>query len=346
MIEPACHRARARADGSHRSVVRAALVGSVLLVASPVRAGCGPATGSVPTILSELAPLIVATSGGAVQIEPPFGPPQGALDPKLRAFLEGSADFALLTREAAEADLTVFREHHAGRAPFVLPVAAGNWNRFGYVDAVAVIVHRNNPVGSLSLAQLDAVFSTTRWRGHAPVTRWEDVGVALPLGTEPIRVLGGLDWQRQESARALTVRRHVLSVNGQVGSWREVPEGGSEAEVVNRVGRDPAGIGFTGMGHLSDDVRAVPIEQVALTARTARSGSYPLLRTVDLLLDAPDGRIDPRLRRLARSLLRRATQQAIAAQGDLGPLPRRALGRARRRLAALGVSSACKADGG
>ena len=34
------------------------------------------------------------------------------------------------------------------------------------MDALAVYVHRDNPVESLTLAQLDAIFSKTRKRGN------------------------------------------------------------------------------------------------------------------------------------------------------------------------------------
>lgn len=324
--------------------IAAACLGSVIaatLVAAPAWGSCEPARGSAPAIMAKLAPLIVGASGDAARIEPPFGPPQGALDPKLQAFLEGRGDFAFLTRELAEADLATFRAHHDGRAPTVIPVAAGNWNRFGYVDAVAVVVHRSNPVTSLSRAQLDAIFSTTRWRGHDPVATWGDLGVSGSLGASPVRLAGGLGWAPTESARALTIRRHVLSLDGRVGLWRPAPESGSEADVVERVGRDPAGIGFTGMGHLSDEVRAVPIEDVPLTAQTARSGLYPLLRSVDLLIDAPGETIDPRLERLARSLLAPEGQAILERQGDFAALPEGTLEHAHRLLGSLKPARTC-----
>lgn len=317
------------------------LASAALLGAAPPARRCGPAVGSAPTIMAALAPGIVALADGRAALAAPFRPPQGSLDPKLAAFLSGQTNFALLTRELAEPDLALFRASHGGRDPLILPVAAGNWNRFGYVDAVVVIVHRANPVEGLSLAQVDAIFSSSRWRGHAPVATWGDLGVAGPLAGTAIRLAGGDAWASVESARALFVRRRVLNVGGRVGRWRPGPGTGGDADVVARVGRDPAAIGLTGMGHLGADVRPLPIDGVALSAASAHDGSYPLLRTVDLLTDAPAGRIDRRVWRLAAALLSRHGQRLFARQGDLASLPPPVLADARRMLNGLKPVQGC-----
>ena len=100
------------------------------------------AVGSAPLVLAGLATewsAAFARRGGRVRLTRPFGPPQGALDPNLGAFLDGRLDFAFLTREIVEADLARFRSRHRGEDPVIVPVAGGSWRRFGYVDAVVVI---------------------------------------------------------------------------------------------------------------------------------------------------------------------------------------------------------------
>ena len=47
-----------------------------------------------------------------VEVPPPYLPPQGTLNPRLRAFLDGSLDFAFLTREMTASDLAAFRRTH------------------------------------------------------------------------------------------------------------------------------------------------------------------------------------------------------------------------------------------
>jgi len=339
--------ARIRAISARAGVFRVGLAGvlaGVAALAEPgiaAAAGCGPVLASAPILAQRLVAALPSHLSGVLAFKPPFGPPQGDLDPGFADFLDGRRPAALLTREIAEPDLARFRRAHAGRAPVVMPVAAGAWNRFGYVDAVVVIVNRENPLRSLSLRDLDAMLSTTRWRGGGDVTRWGQLGLGGSWRLAPVHLTGGADWQDSESARALTIRRLVLSLPGRTGRWKRAADSGSEAEVVERVGKDRLAVGFTGAGHLSPAVRAVRIEGVAADEATAASGRYPLLRTVDLLFDAPAGRIDPRLARSLDWFLSPEGQGFLGRQGDFAALPAPTLRESRRKLARLSPARGC-----
>jgi phosphate transport system substrate-binding protein len=153
-----------------------------------------------------------------------------------------------------------------------------------------------------------------------------------------IHVVGGDGWSGEESARALTVRRRVLSIGGQVGRWRIVPGSGGENEVVARVAADPQAIGFTGFGHLSAGVRTVAIgadggRLVAPTRAEIASGTYPLARSVDLVMARDrQGCLDPVVARFAGWLIGRAGQAVIRRQGVFLPLNARQLHDAHRIL--------------
>lgn len=299
--------------------------------------------GSAPTILDGLVPAWLAgfartDPATTIAVPPPFGPPQGKLDPALRAFLEGRRDFAFLTRDLAEVDLATYRAVHHGD-PAVLPVAGGAWRRFGYVDPVVVIVNAANPLRALSFRQLDALLSETRWRGGAVPADWAALGVPGGRG-QAIHVVGGDGWSVEESARALTVRRRVLSVGGRSGRWRMVPGSGGEDQVVARVAADPQAIGFTGFGHLSAGVRAVALTvdgaaPVAPTQAAIASGAYPLARSVDLLMarDA-QGCLDPGVARFAGWLVGPVGQAVVRRQKIFLPLNTRQLHDARDILRA------------
>lgn len=297
-----------------------------LLSLSLALAGAGdqcPGTGmkgSVPIIASGLVSawvqeFVSRNPGYPVSLLTPFGPPVGALDPALESFLEGKSDFAFLTREIAERDLATFRRTHSGQDPIVIPVAGGAWDRYGYVDAVAIIVNAANPVRRLSFRQLDAIFSVTHRRGGPVTVDWAGLGVKAWRG-KPVHLIGGGAWSSVESARALTIRRRVLSLPGRPGFWRTTSGTGSEADMVDRVAADPLAIGFTGMGHLKAGVRAVPIAQndrgaaITATAETIRAATYPLARTVDLLV-APEMRCKSTLRRFAQFILSDAGEAMI-----------------------------------
>jgi phosphate transport system substrate-binding protein len=294
-------------------------------------------TGSAPKILDALVPAWLAgyartAPATTIAVPAPYGPPQGRLDPGLQAFLDGRRDFAFLTRDIAEADLAVFRRAHHGE-PVVMPVAGGAWHRFGYVDPVVVIVNAANPLRALSFRQLDALLSETRWRRGVAPADWSDLGVPGWRG-KPIHVVGGDGWSGEESARALTVRRRVLSIGEQVGRWQMVPGTGGEDEVVARVAADTQAIGFTGLGHLSAGVRTVAIgdggKPVAPTRAAIASGAYPLARTVDLVMarDA-HGCLDPAVARFAAWLVGPAGQAVLREQAVFLPLNTRQLHDAR-----------------
>ena len=304
-------------------------------------AGSQTTAGSAPIILSGLAPSLVrsfAATGHQALITAPLGPPQGKLDPALEAFLEGHADFALLTREISEADLATYRSYHGGRRPMILPIAGGRWDRFGYADAVVVIVNRDNPIRSLSFRQIDAIFSATRYRGDKAAMRWGDIGLRGPWKYRPIRLAGSGAWTPEESARALTIKRQILSVGKRSGRWRPGAQAGDEATVVEQVGRDKGAIGFTGMGHIAPGARVVPVSgahgpAVAPSRASARDGTYPLLRTVDILVDARHA--SPGTVNWVRFLITPEAQRTIAVQGDFMPLAPPQLARARRLAAQL-----------
>lgn len=110
-----------------------------LEVSAPVRARCG-----------SLATGFRQTGGCAGDRFPwPYGPLQGKLDPHLAEFLAGCLDFAFLIREISEADLSTFRRYCAGMDPPAVPVAGGSRNRFGFVDAIKVIVNASHPPQAL-----------------------------------------------------------------------------------------------------------------------------------------------------------------------------------------------------
>jgi phosphate transport system substrate-binding protein len=307
-----------------------ALVGCTLVTTSPAVSG-RPAVleGSAPSILSGLVrrwTIDFERSEPAIQVDvpPPYDPPQAALSPRLAAFLQGQSDFAFLSRKMSDRDVLTFRQvHHYD--PLVIPVAGGSWSSFGLVDPLAVVVNSRNPISGISFAQLDAIFSKSRRRGHAAVRTWRQLGVRA-LSGRPIHLAGGGSWTGEDSARAGVFRERVLLG----GSWRDDPEAaasGTEKEVPARVAADPLAIGFTGLGHLIPGTRAVPLASgrsssyVKPTFEAVASGKYPLARTIDLVVAREPGTCLTReLRTFVRYLLSPRGQKVVTNEGHLLPL--------------------------
>jgi phosphate transport system substrate-binding protein len=296
--------------------------------------------GSAPLTMSRLIGALRGGLPGAARflnVDLPYGPPIGRLSVPLTDFLRGRSDFAFQTREISEEDLQTYRSHHHGEEPMILPVAAGNWSRFGYTDAVVFVVHPVNPLRSISLVQIDALLSTTRLRGsQQPILTWGDLGLAGEWVRRPVQIAGGDAWVKEESARALTVRRHVLSTPLRSGQWLRRPGTGGDADVVTIVSSHPAAIGFTGRGHVQGlkclTISADDGTPVELNETTARSGAYPLLRTIDLLMSK---HARGEVLALASLLLSEDAQNLIAGQGDFLPLPRGVLENSRSLVSSL-----------
>jgi len=289
-------------------------------------------SGSAPPIMPGLLESWMAgysrwQPGVLFQFGDGWFPPQGRLNPPLQAFLTGERDFAFISRELSTADLATFIHHH-GYPPLDIPVAMGSWRHFGFVDTVAIIVHADNPLRSLSLAQVDAIFSASRLRGHPPVSHWGELGIAQWQGI-PIDVVGAAAWHGEESARALSVRKAIFEPHGQRGQWRMDVEADAhtEAEIPHQVAANRYAIGFTGLGHLIPGVRALALAPapgatpVPPDYTEVASGEYPLARRLYLLLNiAPGQRPDPVLADIARYLTSREGQQAVLQQGIFLPL--------------------------
>lgn len=142
----------------------------------------------------------------------------------------------------------------------------------GY-DALAVFVHQDNPVDSLTLAQLEAIYAE-----HGAARRWSDLGIrnaACPRDTI-IRISRQSSSGTYDFFREIALNRHdfklgTLELNG-------------SKEVVELVAHTPCAIGYSGMGYAIPGVKMLPIAKsadappVAPTARTALDQSYPIAR--------------------------------------------------------------------
>ncbi len=95
------------------------------------------------------------------------------------ALTEGTANLGPMSRKMKDGELSAFEQKH-GYKPTAIPVA---------VDALAVFVHKDNPIKGLTLQQVDAIFSATRLCGaKADAKTWGDVGVTGDLAGKPIQL--------------------------------------------------------------------------------------------------------------------------------------------------------------
>ena len=111
----------------------------------------------------------------AIQIQ---GAGSGTAPP---ALVQGTAQFGPMSRPMRGTEIQEFEARY-GYAP--TPIR-------GAIDALAVFVHKDNPIECLSLQQVDAIFSSTRAGGaNAAITTWGEAGLTGEWASRPIAKYG------------------------------------------------------------------------------------------------------------------------------------------------------------
>lgn len=222
------------------------------------------------------------------------------------ALTEGTANFGPMSRKMKDNEIEAFEAKY-GYKPLGIRVA---------IDALAVYVHKDNPLKSLSLAQVDAVFSTTRRCGHASdVTRWGQLGLTGSWDQRPMQLYGrnsvsGTYGYFKDTA--LCGGDFKANVNEQPGS----------ASVVQSVGASLNGIGYSGIGYVTSSVRAIPLAEddgmdpVEPTKANAASGDYPLSRYLYVYVNKKPGQpLAPLELEFFRLVLSKAGQEVVVKDG-------------------------------
>jgi phosphate transport system substrate-binding protein len=132
------------------------------------------------------------------------------------------------------------------------------------LDALAIYVHTDNAIASLTMEQLASIY-----RGQ--VTNWSAVG-----GPDRPIVLYS---RENNSGTYAYFKEHVLQSQDFALNTQTLP---GTAAVINAVSHDVSGIGYGGIGY-AEGVRTVPITgadgaPIEPTLENATSGRYPLSR--------------------------------------------------------------------
>jgi phosphate transport system substrate-binding protein len=142
------------------------------------------------------------------------------------------------------------------------------------LDALAVYVHRDNPVSQLSIDELANIYGD-----GGSIERWSQLRVRNDRCRRDVIVRLG----RQNSSGTYAYFREAVLGPHRDYKLGSVDQNGSK-DVVTLVSRTPCAIGYSGMAFAFSGVRAVPIAAnrqsaaIAPTPATALDGSYALAR--------------------------------------------------------------------
>ena len=227
------------------------------------------------------------------------------------ALTEGTATLGPMSRMMKSEEVEAF-EGKYGYKPTAIPVA---------IDALAVFVHKDNPITSISIPQVDAIYSATRACGHDnDISQWSGLGLSGDLGNQRIQMFGrnsvsGTYGYFKEFA--LCKGDYKSNVNEQPGS----------ASVVQGVTKSLNGIGYSGIGYKTASVKALPLsrkdggEAIEPTPENAISGKYPLARYLYVYVNKhPNESLAPLEKEFVLMVLSK-TGQAIVVKDGYVPLP-------------------------
>jgi phosphate transport system substrate-binding protein len=173
----------------------------------------------------------------------------------ITGIIDGTVDIANCSREmdASEIARAEANGHH--------PVQ----HMVGY-DGIAIYVHKDNPLASITVAQLREVYAE-----GGKITKWSQLGAKMPAGTTDDIVLVS---RQNNSGTYEYFQEHVLGkANFRLGTR---DQNGSK-DVVDLVSGVPAAIGYSGLAYATPAVRILPVR--------ADEDSPAVVPSIDSVLD-------------------------------------------------------------
>jgi len=226
------------------------------------------------------------------------------------ALIAGTAQLAPMSRPMKKGELEAF-ENKFGYKPTAIGVA---------LDSLGVFVNKDNPIESLSLNQLDGIFSKTRKGGSSEITTWGQAGLKGSWANQPISLYG----RNSASGTYGYFKDHALFKGDYKDIVKEQP--GSSA-VVQAVTEDKGGIGYSGIGYRTSGVKAIALakkdgeQAFEPTYENVLEGKYPLGRMLFIYVaKKPNEKLPALTEEFLKYVLSREGQEIVVKDGYL-PLP-------------------------
>ncbi len=277
----------------------------------------------------------------------------------ISSLIYGVSDISPLGRLITNAERLAFQREF-NYQPLGVIAVTGSQTLSGWNPAVTVLVHKSNPLASISIDQLDGVFGAERTGGwpmlewdtsmargpEKNIRKWGELGVKGALAEKPIRVFGyTLKYNFPDEFH--------YKVFGGSFKWNEkleefanktAPDGSlylAGSQMMHAVAKTPDAIAYaTGViGELDPDVKVLPISPgpgraaVAPTIENIQDRSYPLAGEVYFYMNRKSGTpLDPKLREFMRYVMSREGQAQVMRDGKYLPLTAELVAKGRKAL--------------
>jgi len=219
------------------------------------------------------------------------------------ALIAGTSQLGPMSRKMKAEEIDAF-ERKYGYKPRLIAVA---------LDGLAVYVHKDNPIKSLSMQQVDAIFSSTKKRGGKDITRWGDVGLAGEWANKPLSLYG----RNSASGTYGFFKELALDKGDYKSSVKEQP---GSASVVQGVEGDLGAVGYSGIGYKTSGVKALPISfrggAIPPTQKNTENFNYPIARYLYIYMNKdPVKGTDPLVKEFMRYVLSKQGQEVTIKDG-------------------------------
>jgi phosphate transport system substrate-binding protein len=227
------------------------------------------------------------------------------------ALTEGTSNLGPMSRKMKDKEVEAFERRH-GYKPTPIRVA---------IDALAVFVHKDNPIKGMTIPQVDAVFSSTRkWGNAGDVNNWGALGLEGAWKARSIQLYG----RNSVSGTYGYFKKKALCKGDFKNNVNEQP---GSASVVQSVSASLNGIGYSGIGYTTSGVRSVPLAKaegkpfVEATPENAIRGKFPLARFLYVYVNKhPNKPLPPLEREFIKLVLSKAGQTTVVKDGYI-PMP-------------------------
>jgi len=201
----------------------------------------------------------------------------------IKALIDKSADIATSSREIKDKEVELAKSK--GINPVAYTVA---------IDALTPIVHPKNKVNGLTIDQLSQIY-------QGKIKNWKEVG--------------GDDLQivvvsRDSSSGTFETWAHLVLNNAKVTPRAQMQA--SSGAVVQSVSKNRYAISYVGIGYLNTSIKALTVNGVQASAKTALSKEYPIARPLYMYTNGqPEGVVAD----FIKFVLSPAGQKLVAKEG-------------------------------
>ena len=227
------------------------------------------------------------------------------------ALLEGTASLGPMSRPMLAVEQERFRRRF-GYDAIAVPVA---------LDMLALYVHQDNPLRSISMAQLESIYAQNRLcHRQAAIERWGELGLAGTWQSRPVAAYG----RNPASGTYGFFRQQVLCEGDYQQRVQQLP---GAAAVVRAVSQSVNAIGYSGLGQQIAGVKILALQADANspalmpTPEHAISGRYPLARVLYIYLNKAPARALPAGEQAFLRFVLSAEGQALLSNDGLVPVP-------------------------